>query len=51
MFCREVEKPRIRASEVSKAARSAIRRASWESIVPSREIRRPAWSELRRRVS
>lgn len=37
--------------EVSNAARSAIRRPGLLSMVPRREMRRPAWSELRRRVS
>ena len=37
--------------EVSKAARSAIKRAGLEDIVPSRDMRRPAWSELSKRVS
>lgn len=36
--------------EVEKAARSAMRRAGWVWIVPRREMRRPAWSEERRRV-
>lgn len=50
MLRREVEKVVRLDLEVSKAARSAIRRAGWSSMVPSREMRRPAWSELRRRV-
>jgi hypothetical protein len=28
-----------------------MKRAGWSWIVPRREMRRPAWSELRRRVS
>lgn len=47
----EVEKLDRMVGLVSKAARSASRRAGLESMVPRREMRRPAWSELRRRVS
>lgn len=47
MVEREVGKA-VRCSEsVAKAARSARRRAGWLSMVPSREMRRPAWSWFR----
>jgi hypothetical protein len=48
---RDVGKAVRLAEEVSKAARSAIRRAGLLEMVPSREMRRPAWSEFRSRVS
>ena len=50
MFCREVGKVVRVVGEVSKAARSAMRRAGRWSMVPRREMRRPAWSEERSRV-
>lgn len=51
MLRRDVEKPSRMAGVVSKAARSAMRSAGCESMIPSRLMRRPAWSELRSRVS
>ena len=42
---RKVEGARVRYSGfVGNGARSRIRRAGCESIVPRREVRRPAWS-------
>jgi hypothetical protein len=51
MLRREVEKTDRVVGEVEKAARSAISKAGWDEMVPRREMRRPAWSEERRRVS
>lgn len=51
MLRREVEKVERMAGEVSKAARSAMRSAGLLEMLPRREMRRPAWSELRSRVS
>lgn len=50
MLRSEVEKLFRISGFVSKAARSASRRAGLESMVPRREMRRPAWSEFKRRV-
>jgi hypothetical protein len=41
---REEEKVVRWVDEVSKAARSAMRMAGCEAMVPRREMRRPAWS-------
>jgi hypothetical protein len=50
MRVRVVGKAVRRVIVVSKAARSARRSAGREEMVPRREMRRPAWSEFRRRV-
>lgn len=51
MLRREVEKEERVLEDVEKAARSAMRSAGLEEMLPRREMRRPAWSELRSRVS
>lgn len=51
IFRREVGKADRCSGVVEKAARSARRSAGEESMVPRREMRRPAWSELRSRVN